>query len=128
MTPFLLLYYVLLVIWLPLPWLALKLRGWARVALLVVAGCGLAAAVYEARLWAGTMPSIRLDIPLISVALGGLYGFAALVLFRARRPKAAGASGCSSRCHGHATGRCATDWCPGTSSACGRGLRVPRSG
>lgn len=93
MTPFLLLYYALLVIWLPLLWPALRLKGWRRVGLLIVAGCGLAAALYEARLWAGTMPSIRLDIPLISIALGILYSGAALALFRGRWRKGAAVLG-----------------------------------
>lgn len=89
MTPFLLLYYALLVVWLPLLWPAWRLRGGMRVYLLIVAGCGLAAALYEARLWTGTMPSIRLDILLISFALGILYSGAAVNLLWAGWRKAA---------------------------------------
>jgi len=77
-----LLYYVLLAVPLPLLWLAWRARGWPRVWLIVIAVAGLAAMLHEVRMWMGPPSAIRLDIPLLAIALGILYLGAALVLFR----------------------------------------------
>jgi hypothetical protein len=85
----LLLYYALLLAWLPLLWPALRSRGGARRWLLLVAAAGAASAAYEIwrTFWAPA--AIRLDIYLLSIVLGCLYASAAVVLMRARRRKAA---------------------------------------
>ncbi|MDH3473553.1 MAG: hypothetical protein OEM59_07660 [Rhodospirillales bacterium] len=87
---FFLLYVVLLILWVPLLWPALRLGGWSRFWLLVVAAAGLAAALHEARMLLGTTASIRLDIVAIGFALLILYATAAVVLFRARWRRMAG--------------------------------------
>jgi hypothetical protein len=86
-------YYALLVLWLPLLWPAARLAGWRRIWIAAVALLGALAALYE--LWATfvwlprVVAPIRLDIPLISIALSLLYASALLVLFRARWTKLA---------------------------------------
>ena len=85
------LYFALLVVWLPLLWSALRLGGWSRAWLLVVAAAGLLATGHEIRTLLGTVSAIRLDIPLIAIALGVLYASAATVLFRAAWRKSAAA-------------------------------------
>jgi hypothetical protein len=80
-------YYALLVLWLPLLWPAVRLSGWPRRWIVVVIFLGAAAALYEA--WAvfiwhpQVVAPIRLDIPLISLALSFLYASALLALFAA---------------------------------------------
>jgi hypothetical protein len=93
MTAALIIYYALLVLWLPLLWPMLRLRRGARLSLAVVVGAGLAAALYEIRMTLGTASAIRLDILLIGGALLGLYGLAAVVLFAAGWRRAAAALG-----------------------------------
>lgn len=78
-------YYLLLAVWPALVWPALRLRGWARLWLVLAALAGLAATVYEVRLWSGQMPAIRLDILPIAFVLAVLYLSAAAILVRARR-------------------------------------------
>jgi hypothetical protein len=104
---FYLLYVVLLVLWLPLLWPALRLRGWSRAWLLVVAAAGLAAALHETRMLLGTAAAIRLDIVLIGFALLFLYATAAVVLFRARWRRMAGLLGLALVLAG---GGMATEW------------------
>jgi hypothetical protein len=89
MSTFLLLYYALLVLWVPLLWPALRLSGWKRGWLLAVAGAGLLATVNEVwqTFWAPN--AIRLDILLFSLLLTLLYATAAGVLYGASRPGAA---------------------------------------
>ncbi len=86
-----LLYYALLIVWLPLLWPALRLRGWSRAWLLVVAAAGLLATGHEIRILFWTVSAIRLDILVIAVVLGMLYASAAAVLFRAAWRKSAAA-------------------------------------
>lgn len=76
-----LLYCALLVAWVLLLWPAFRLKGWARGWLLVVIAAGIAALVYEIRMYIWSSASIRLDIILISMALGLLYGSAVVLLF-----------------------------------------------
>lgn len=76
-----LLYCVLLVIWLPLLWPMFRLKGRARLLLLVVIAAGIAALVYEIRMFLWSVAAIRLDILVISVLLGCLYLSAAVLLF-----------------------------------------------
>ncbi len=83
MTAAFLLYYTLLVLWLPLIWPMLRLRRGARLVLAAVAAAGLAAALYEIWMTFGTAAEIRLDILLIGPALLALYALAAVVLFAA---------------------------------------------
>ena len=89
MMAFVFLYYALLVVCLPLLWPALRLKGWSRAWLLVVAGAGLLATGHEFRTMFWTANPIRLDIPLIAIVLGVLYASAAAVLFRAAWRKSA---------------------------------------
>ena len=89
----LLFYYALLAVWPLLLWPALRLSGWARVWLWLAVLAGLLASAHEVRLITGTVSAIRLDIPLIALALGLLYGLAALALLRARWRRLAGALG-----------------------------------
>ncbi|MCZ6847406.1 MAG: hypothetical protein O7F75_01010 [Alphaproteobacteria bacterium] len=91
MTTVLLLYYALLVLWLPLLWPACRTSGGKRVWLLLVAAAGLLATLHEIRMVFWTTAAIRLDIFLITPALGGLYVSAAVILLRAARRRAAGA-------------------------------------
>ncbi|MDP6708729.1 MAG: hypothetical protein QF893_20485 [Alphaproteobacteria bacterium] len=86
---FYLLYFVLLALWPALLWPALRLAGWRRVWLLIVAAAGLLATLHEIRMWFWTTAAIRLDILLIAVVLVCLYGSAAAILFRARWWKSA---------------------------------------
>lgn len=86
-----LLYYALLVVWLPLLWPALRLRGWSRAWLLVVVAAGLLATGHEVRMLFWTVSAIRLDILVIAVVLVMLYATAAAVLFRAAWRKSAAA-------------------------------------
>ncbi len=76
-----LLYCGLLVIWVLLLWPAFRLKGGARLWLLVVIAAGIAALLHEIRMYLWSHAAIRLDILLISMALGGLYGSAAVLLF-----------------------------------------------
>ncbi len=87
----LLLYYALLVVWLPLLWPALRLTGWSRAWLLIVAAAGFLATGHEIRTLFWTVSAIRLDILVIAVVLGMLYASAAAVLFRAAWRKSAAA-------------------------------------
>ena len=93
MTLFALLYYVLLVAWLPLLWPALRLRGWARRWLLMVVAAGAGGAAYEVWRTVWAPAAIRLDIVLLSIVLGCLYASAVAVLLRARRRTAAAVLG-----------------------------------
>lgn len=78
------LYYVLLFLWVPLIWPAMRLRGWKRGALLVVALAGALATVNEIwQTWAET-GAIRVDIPMFVVVLMALYVAAAAILYLAR--------------------------------------------
>ncbi len=86
-------YYALLAVWPLLLWPAWRLAGWSRAWLLVVAIAGLLATVHETRMLTGTPSAIRLDIPLIAIALGVLYATAAAVMFRGRRRKTAAVVG-----------------------------------
>lgn len=76
-----LLYCALLSIWLLLLRPILSLRGRARLWLIFVVAAGILATLYEIRMFLWTTSAIRLDILLISIVLGFLYGTAALVLF-----------------------------------------------
>ena len=76
-----LLYCGLLVIWVLLLWPAFRLKGGARLWLLVVIAAGTAALIYEIRMFLWSSAAIRLDILLISIALVCLYGSAAALLF-----------------------------------------------
>ncbi len=88
-----LLYYALLAVWPLFLWPALRLAGWSRAWLLVAALAGLLATAHEIRMLTGTPSAIRLDIPLIAIALGVLYASAAAVMFRGGRRKAAAVVG-----------------------------------
>lgn len=85
------LYYSLLVLWVFLPWPALRLQGKGRIWVLVVAALGLCALLYEfwfVFIWSPTVSApIRLDIPLISIVLVFLYATAVMVLYVAKRQK-----------------------------------------
>jgi hypothetical protein len=84
-------YYALLAVWPALLWPALRSSGWSRGWLLIVAGAGLLATVHEIRILTGAPMAIRLDIPLFTIVLCGLYGAAAAVMFRNRWRKSAAA-------------------------------------
>ena len=84
-----LLYYALLAAWPLVLWPALRLTGWSRVWLCVVALAGLLATAHEIRMFYGTPSAIRLDILLIAIVLGVLYATAAAVMFRAKWRKSA---------------------------------------
>ena len=88
-----LLYYALLVLWLPLIWPMLRLRGGARLYLAAVVAAGLAAALYEIWMTLEAAAEIRFDILLIGAALLGLYALAAVVLFAAGWRRAAAGLG-----------------------------------
>ncbi|NNE25121.1 MAG: DMT family transporter [Rhizobiales bacterium] len=75
-----LLYWGLLVAWVFLLWPAFRLKGAPRVWLLIVIAAGITALVYETYMYLWSFANIRLDILLISMALGCLYGSAVLVL------------------------------------------------
>ena len=89
MPTFLTLYYALLVIWLPLLWAGLRLYGWKRNLLLVVAAVGMLATASEVWQMLGTPNAIRLDVLLFSAVLTVLYATAAVVLYGARQRRAA---------------------------------------
>jgi hypothetical protein len=76
-----LLYCGLLVIWVPLLWPMVRLKGGARLWLVIVIGAGITALVHEIRMYLWSHAAIRLDIRVISVALGCLYGSVAALLF-----------------------------------------------
>lgn len=82
------LYYILLALSPLLLWPAYRLRGVARVWLLIVAACGLVAIGHEVRTVFWTDNAIRLDVFLIAIALLVLYAIAAAVLLRAGWRKA----------------------------------------
>ncbi len=88
-----LLYYALLAVWPLLLWPALRLKGWSRAWLLVVAIAGALATAHEIRVLTGPPAAIRLDILLIAMVLGVLYASAAAVLFLRRRRKSAAVLG-----------------------------------
>jgi hypothetical protein len=88
-----LLYYTLLGVWPLLLWPALRLAGWSRAWLLVVAIAGLLATAHEVRMLSGPPTAIRLDIPLIAIALCVLYLSAVAVMFRATWRKSAAVLG-----------------------------------
>ncbi|MGI9356116.1 MAG: hypothetical protein ACR2PF_13260, partial [Rhizobiaceae bacterium] len=83
------LYCALLVVWVPLLWPTFCLKSWARGWLLIVIAAGNAALIYEIRMYLWSSANIRLDIILISIALGLLYGSAAVLLFSRHWRKAA---------------------------------------
>ncbi len=93
MTAAFLLYYALLVLWLPLIWPMLRLRRGGRLVLAAVVAAGLAAALYEIWMTLGAAAEIRLDILLIGPALLGLYALATIVLFAASWRRAAAGLG-----------------------------------
>jgi len=76
-----LLYCALLVAWVLLLWPTFRLKGWMRGWLLVVIAFGIAALIYEIRMYLWSSANIRLDIILISILLGLLYGSAVVLLF-----------------------------------------------
>ncbi len=86
------LYFALLAVWPLLLWPALRLAGWSRAWLLVVALAGALATLHEIRMFIEPA-SIRLDILLIAMVLGVLYASAAAVLFGGRWRKSAAALG-----------------------------------
>ena len=75
-----LLYCGLLVIWVVLLWPVFRLKGGARSWLLVVIATAVAALLYEIAMFLWSSAAIRLDIFLISIVLGCLYGSAAVLL------------------------------------------------
>lgn len=89
-----LLYYLLLAVWPLLLWPAFRNSGWSRWWLLIAAGAGLLATAHEVRILTGSPAAIRLDIPLIAMVLGALYGVAVGVMFRGRWRKTASVVGC----------------------------------
>ena len=89
MTAFQLFYYCLLVLWVALLWPALRLYGWKRTWLLIVAAAGLLATVNEAWQVFWVVNAIRIDVLLFAVVLLALYASAAVVLFGAYRRRAA---------------------------------------
>ncbi|MDX1485616.1 MAG: hypothetical protein R3229_14170 [Alphaproteobacteria bacterium] len=93
MTWALFLYYALLILWVPLLWPALRSAGGARVWLLVVATAGALATAHEIRMVFWTREAIRVDIFLLTIALGALYVSAAVVLFVAGARRWASALG-----------------------------------
>ncbi len=76
-----LLYWGLLLTWVLLLWPVFCLRGRVRLWLLVVIAAGVAALLHEIRMYLWVIAAIRLDIILISMALGLLYASAAALLF-----------------------------------------------
>ena len=76
-----LLYCGLLVIWVLLLWPMFRLKGGARLWLVIVIAAGITALLYEIGMFLWSSASIRLDILLISIVLGCLYGSAAALLF-----------------------------------------------
>ncbi len=77
------LYLVLLGLWLPLPWPALRTKGALRLWLWLVVALGLAASLNEARLWFGPAEAIRIDILFGAPILAGGYLVTAVLLFTA---------------------------------------------
>ncbi len=88
-----LLYYALLAVWPLLLWPALRLAGWSRAWLLVAVLAGALATAHEIRMLTGTPSAIRLDIPLLAIALGVFYAIGAAVMFRGGRRKTAAVVG-----------------------------------
>lgn len=91
MTAFLLLYYALLLAWLPVLWPAFHIKGWSRTWLLIVAASGLLATIHEVRTVFWTFNAIRLNILVIGLALGVLYAVTTAVMFRNSWRKSAAA-------------------------------------
>jgi hypothetical protein len=85
-------YFALLAVWPLLLWPALRLKGWSRAWLLIAAVAGALATAHEIRMFIEPA-AIRLDIPLIAIALGVLYASAVAVLFLARWRKSAAVMG-----------------------------------
>jgi hypothetical protein len=79
----LLLYYVLLILWIPLLWPAFRLRGWKRWLMVLAVSMGALAAASEVWQAFGEPNAIRLDIILFSFFLILLYVAAVAVLFLA---------------------------------------------
>ena len=75
-----LLYWGLLFAWVLLLWPAVRLKGALRAWLLFVIAAGLAGLFYEIYMYNWSHAAIRLDIPLISMALGFLYATTVLLL------------------------------------------------
>ncbi len=75
-----LLYWGLLFAWVLLLWPAIRLKGAARAWLLIVIAAGLAGLFYEVYMYLWSSVAIRLDILLISMALGCLYASTVLLL------------------------------------------------
>ena len=92
MLPFLL-YYVLLVLWLPLLWPAFRLTGWARAWLLFVVGAGISADLYELWTWFGRTGGVSFHALLVGPALLCLYVSAVAVLWWRQWRRAAMALG-----------------------------------
>ncbi len=80
MLPFLL-YYILLVLWLPLLWPAFRLTGKARAWLLFVVGAGISADLYELWTWFGRTGGVSFHALLVGPALLCLYVSAVAVLW-----------------------------------------------
>ena len=79
-----LLYWALLAVWVLLLWPAFRLHGRQRAWLLLVVFVAIAALLHEIRVYVRASEAIRLDIILISLVLGLLYGSAAVLLFARR--------------------------------------------
>ncbi len=77
------LYLVLLGLWPPLLWPALRAKGALRLWLWVVVGLGLMACLYETRFWFGSAEAIRIDILFGAPVLAGVHAVTALLLFAA---------------------------------------------
>ena len=77
------LYLVLLGLWLPLPWPALRTKGALRLWLWLVIALGLAGSLNEARLWFGPAGAIRIDILFGAPIFAGGYLVTAVLLFMA---------------------------------------------
>ena len=92
MLPFLL-YYVLLVLWLPLLWPAFRVTGWARAWLLIVVGAGISADLYEVWSWFGRAGGVSFHALLVGPALLCLYVSAVAVLWWQQWRRAAMALG-----------------------------------
>lgn len=79
-----LLYFALLVIWVPLLWPAFRLTGGARIWLLIVTAAGLFALLHEIWMLFGTPTEIWFESLMIGIALACLYVSAAAIMFRAK--------------------------------------------
>lgn len=80
MLPFFL-YYVLLVLWLPLLWPAIRVTGLARAWLLFVVGAGISADLYETWTWFGRTGGVSFHALLVGPVLLCLYVGAVAVLW-----------------------------------------------